>query len=142
MAIAGDLYTTFDYATLLPAARRMAGQAIPGMHLVMVPNPPFHPRGDFSLRDDGWLAIDELGETAQAGRLDEIAQLDVADDEAAELHGQIENWQTTFLANKGGVSIEVRHAARPTQFLTLDAKQMPLFSSGLQDFIDQAGQRG
>jgi hypothetical protein len=59
-----------------------------------------------------------------------------------ELHGQIENWQTTFLANKGGVSIEVRHAARPTQFLTLNARQMPLFSSGLQDFIDQAGQRG
>jgi MurNAc alpha-1-phosphate uridylyltransferase len=65
VAIAGDLYTTFDYATLLPAARRMAGQAIPGMHLVMVPNPPFHPRGDFSLRDDGWLAIDEAGETGQ-----------------------------------------------------------------------------
>lgn len=58
-----------------------------------------------------------------------------------ELHGQVENWQTTFLPNKGGVSIEVRHAARPTQFLTLDAKQTALFSSGLQDFIDQAGQR-
>ncbi len=59
-----------------------------------------------------------------------------------ELHGQIENWRATFLANQGGVAIEVRHAARPTQFLTLEARQMPLFSSGLQDFIDQAGQRG
>jgi N-acetyl-alpha-D-muramate 1-phosphate uridylyltransferase len=59
VAIAGDLYTAFDYATLLPAARRMAGETVPGMHLVLVPNPPFHPRGDFSLQDDGWLTIDE-----------------------------------------------------------------------------------
>jgi len=59
-----------------------------------------------------------------------------------ELHGQIENWQTTFLAKNGGLSIAVRHAARPTQFLKLDAKQTVVFSIGLQDFIDQAGQRG
>ena len=33
-----------------------------------------------------------------------------------EREGQIENWKTTFLANNGGLSIEVRHAARPTQY--------------------------
>ncbi|CAB3779758.1 N-acetylmuramate alpha-1-phosphate uridylyltransferase MurU [Pararobbsia alpina] len=59
VAIAGDLYTAFDYASLLPTARRMAGEAIPGMHLVVVPNPPYHPRGDFTLREDGWLVTDE-----------------------------------------------------------------------------------
>jgi MurNAc alpha-1-phosphate uridylyltransferase len=32
-------------------AGRLASQADPGMHLVMVPNPPFHPTGDFGLVD-------------------------------------------------------------------------------------------
>jgi N-acetyl-alpha-D-muramate 1-phosphate uridylyltransferase len=60
VAIAGDLYTDFDYASLRPAAKRLANadDDAPGMHLVMVPNPVFHPRGDFSLRD-GWLNVDE-----------------------------------------------------------------------------------
>jgi MurNAc alpha-1-phosphate uridylyltransferase len=76
VAIAGDLYTAFDYATLLPAARRMAGEAIPGMHLVVVPNPPFHPRGDFSLRDDGWLTIDEVNEGNEGNEVDRADQVD------------------------------------------------------------------
>jgi hypothetical protein len=61
---------------------------------------------------------------------------------SAELHGRCESWQTTFLSNKGGLSIEIRNPARPTQFLVLNAKQTVLFSDGLQDFIDKAGQRG
>ena len=60
----------------------------------------------------------------------------------AELHGEIEHWKTTFLANEGGLSIEIQHPARPLQMLKLDAKQTAVFSEGLQDFIDQAGQRG
>ena len=89
VAIAGDLYTAFDYATLLPAARRMAREAIPGMHLVMVPNPPFHPRGDFSLRDDGWLTVDEVNEmgglsgvggVGRVGRVGGINEVDPVDD--------------------------------------------------------------
>lgn len=59
VAIAGDLYTEFDYATLREPAARMAHAREPGMHLVMVPNPAFHPRGDFALRDDGVLSVDE-----------------------------------------------------------------------------------
>ncbi|MGF2508823.1 nucleotidyltransferase family protein, partial [Ralstonia pseudosolanacearum] len=31
----------------------------PGMHLVMVPNPPYHPRGDFALAADGRLHGDD-----------------------------------------------------------------------------------
>ncbi|ABI88321.1 nucleotidyl transferase family protein [Burkholderia ambifaria AMMD] len=55
--VAGDVYCTFDYGTLAAPAARMATLDVPTMHLVMVPNPPFHPDGDFVLRDDGLLAL-------------------------------------------------------------------------------------
>ena len=58
VAIAGDLFTDFNYASLRPHAARLAHAPAPGMHLVMVSNPPFHPRGDFALRDDGTLTLD------------------------------------------------------------------------------------
>lgn len=38
----GDIYTNFPFETLMVAADREA-------HLVLVPNPPQHPRGDFGL---------------------------------------------------------------------------------------------
>ena len=60
----------------------------------------------------------------------------------AELHGEVEDWKTTFLPNRGGLSLEIRLSTRPTQFLSLDAKQTVPFSEGLQDFIDQAGAKG
>lgn len=49
LAVSGDIYTDFDYARLRTHARRMQGEAAPQMHLVMVPNPSFHPDGDFAL---------------------------------------------------------------------------------------------
>ncbi len=49
--LAGDVYADFDYARLHVHAGRLASLAEPGMHLVMVPNPPFHPNGDFGLVD-------------------------------------------------------------------------------------------
>jgi MurNAc alpha-1-phosphate uridylyltransferase len=51
LGVAGDVYTDFDYTSLHARAGRLASQAGPGMHLVMVPNPPFHPAGDFGLVD-------------------------------------------------------------------------------------------
>ncbi|RQT27201.1 N-acetylmuramate alpha-1-phosphate uridylyltransferase MurU [Burkholderia contaminans] len=57
-AVSGDVYCAFDYRTLAPHAARMAALDAPAMHLVMVPNPPFHPAGDFALGDDGRLALD------------------------------------------------------------------------------------
>jgi MurNAc alpha-1-phosphate uridylyltransferase len=51
LGVAGDVYADFDYASLHAHAGRLAAQAEPGMHLVMVPNPPFHPAGDFGLAD-------------------------------------------------------------------------------------------
>lgn len=50
LIVSGDIWTAFDYATLLARATAMAGDATaPRVHLVMVPNPPYHPRGDFIL---------------------------------------------------------------------------------------------
>ncbi len=58
LAVSGDIHTDYDYRRLLPRAAAMAGSAEPRMHLVMVPNPAFHPAGDFALGDDGRLSLD------------------------------------------------------------------------------------
>jgi len=50
VVVSGDIWTRFDYASLRPRVEAMArGDAPPRAHLVMVPNPPFHPAGDFAL---------------------------------------------------------------------------------------------
>ena len=50
LIVSGDIWTRFDYATLAARADAMARDpASPRVHLVMVPNPPFHPDGDFVL---------------------------------------------------------------------------------------------
>jgi len=58
LAVSGDIFCEYDFRALLPRAREMAGAPVPRMHLVMVPNPPFHPAGDFSLWPDGRLVLD------------------------------------------------------------------------------------
>ncbi|MCV2218857.1 N-acetylmuramate alpha-1-phosphate uridylyltransferase MurU [Thauera sp. Sel9] len=58
LAVSGDIHTDYDYRRLLPRAAAMAGSAEPRMHLVMVPNPPFHPAGDFALDESGLLSLD------------------------------------------------------------------------------------
>ncbi|NKJ50911.1 mannose-1-phosphate guanylyltransferase [Burkholderia sp. SG-MS1] len=57
VAVAGDVYADFDYAGLDARALQLKAQPAAGMHLVMVPNPPFHPNGDFALVD-GVLSLD------------------------------------------------------------------------------------
>lgn len=58
VVVSGDIWTRFDYATLVPRIEAMArSDAPPRAHLVMVPNPPFHPGGDFALAD-GQVARD------------------------------------------------------------------------------------
>ena len=50
LVVSGDVWTAYDYTTLRPRADAMAlDLASPRAHLVMVPNPPYHPRGDFAL---------------------------------------------------------------------------------------------
>jgi MurNAc alpha-1-phosphate uridylyltransferase len=49
--VSGDVWTAFDYASLAARAAAMrASAAAPRVHLVMVPNPVFHPQGDFALQ--------------------------------------------------------------------------------------------
>ncbi|QDF98316.1 mannose-1-phosphate guanylyltransferase [Azoarcus sp. DD4] len=68
LAVSGDIYCDYDYRRLLPRAAAMAGSPDPLMHLVMVPNPPFHPTGDFALGADGLLAL-EGGERRTFGNI-------------------------------------------------------------------------
>ena len=50
LVVSGDLWTAFDYASLAPRRDAMArASGPPRAHLVMVPNPPYHARGDFAL---------------------------------------------------------------------------------------------
>ena len=65
LAVSGDIHTDYDYLRLLPRAAAMAASAEPLMHLVMVPNPPFHPAGDFVLGENGLLTLDGPGEAAR-----------------------------------------------------------------------------
>lgn len=52
LVVSGDIWTAYDYATLRRRAREMAADRQGArVHLVMVPNPPFHPRGDFVLQE-------------------------------------------------------------------------------------------
>lgn len=44
MAVSGDVFSDYDYGSLPVDPDGLA-------HLVMVPNPPYHPTGDFGLRD-------------------------------------------------------------------------------------------
>ena len=48
--VSGDIRTTSDYARLTPVARARADDRLAArVHLVMVPNPVYHPDGDFTL---------------------------------------------------------------------------------------------
>jgi MurNAc alpha-1-phosphate uridylyltransferase len=50
VVVSGDVWTRFDYAGLRPRLDTMAmDEAAPRAHLVMVPNPAYHARGDFAL---------------------------------------------------------------------------------------------
>ena len=54
IAVSADIWTDYDYATLPDSINGTA-------HLVMVPNPDFHPRGDFNL-DGTRLNEEDIGE--------------------------------------------------------------------------------
>lgn len=69
LAVSGDILSQYDYAQLAAPAARLAKAAQPGMHLVMVPNPDFHPTGDFVLDPHGVLAHDGSGERLTFGNI-------------------------------------------------------------------------
>lgn len=50
LVVSGDIYTAYDYASLLPRLAAMrATPEPPHAHMVMVPNPDYHRGGDFAL---------------------------------------------------------------------------------------------
>jgi MurNAc alpha-1-phosphate uridylyltransferase len=56
LIVSGDIYTRFDYASLVPRIAAMRNGGPTRVHLVMVQNPPYHPDGDFALDGDRVLA--------------------------------------------------------------------------------------
>ena len=53
LVVSGDIHTEFDYASLSARAGAMAAtDQAPHLHMVMVPNPAYHPGGDFALNQD------------------------------------------------------------------------------------------
>jgi MurNAc alpha-1-phosphate uridylyltransferase len=53
LIVSGDIWTRFDYASLRPRMDAMReGTRDQRVHLVMVPNPPYHAEGDFALATD------------------------------------------------------------------------------------------
>ena len=53
LVVSGDIHTEFDYASLSARAGAMAAtDQPPHLHMVMVPNPAYHPGGDFVLNRD------------------------------------------------------------------------------------------
>lgn len=69
LAVSGDIFCAYDFRALLSHARELAGAPEPRMHLVMVPNPSFHARGDFTLKADGRLSLDEAPAPGAGERL-------------------------------------------------------------------------
>ena len=58
LIVSADLYSDYDYAALRPRLAAIeATTGPPHLHMVMVPNPAYHPGGDFVL-DAGRLALD------------------------------------------------------------------------------------
>jgi MurNAc alpha-1-phosphate uridylyltransferase len=58
LIVSADLYADYDYAALRPRLAAIeATTGPPHLHMVMVPNPAYHPGGDFVL-DAGRLALD------------------------------------------------------------------------------------
>jgi hypothetical protein len=58
LIVSGDIFTSFDYASVRQRATAMAREeSTARAHLVLVPNPRYHPGGDFALAD-GLVALE------------------------------------------------------------------------------------
>lgn len=71
LIVSGDIWTTYDYARLAPVAQAMTRDPRRArVHLVMVPNPSYHPRGDFVLTHASTIALrDGLGPSLTYGNI-------------------------------------------------------------------------
>jgi N-acetyl-alpha-D-muramate 1-phosphate uridylyltransferase len=62
LAVNGDVWCDVDFATLPAEPRGLA-------HLVLVANPPHHPRGDFALHAEGSVSADPAPTASHVGSL-------------------------------------------------------------------------
>lgn len=71
LVVSGDIHTDYDYSMLRARAGAMAAtDQTPHLHMVMVPNPAYHPRGDFVLgRDRLMLEAEDNGERTTFGNI-------------------------------------------------------------------------
>lgn len=68
LIVSGDIWTEYDYARLVPVAETIAREPEGArVHLVMVPNPEYHPHGDFVL-ESGRIALG-AGDTLTYGNI-------------------------------------------------------------------------
>ena len=52
LVVNGDIYCSLDFSTLLPDLQRLGSKSNHDLaHLILIPNPPHHPEGDFCLSD-------------------------------------------------------------------------------------------
>ncbi len=59
VSISADIFSDYDYSLLVPRLQAMRDSpSAPDAHLVMVPNPPFHPAGDFAIHANSQLALE------------------------------------------------------------------------------------
>jgi len=72
LVVSGDIHADYDYSSLRARAGAMAAtDQAPHLHMVMVPNPTYHPGGDFVLSGDR-LILDE-GRGAERATFGNIA---------------------------------------------------------------------
>ena len=70
LAVSGDIYTDYNYASLHAKAAELARAEQPHMHLVMVDNPAFHAKGDFVLNGGRLFGLEtEQGQTLTFGNI-------------------------------------------------------------------------
>jgi MurNAc alpha-1-phosphate uridylyltransferase len=50
VAVSGDVFTDFDYGSLVPIMQKIEAGEVDA-HFVLADNPPFHPAGDFGIRN-------------------------------------------------------------------------------------------
>jgi N-acetyl-alpha-D-muramate 1-phosphate uridylyltransferase len=67
LIVSGDIWTRFDYASLRSRVEAMRAGAEARVHLVMVPNPPYHPDGDFVL--EGERIVDDAAPRLTFGNI-------------------------------------------------------------------------
>lgn len=60
IVVNGDIFTHFDFNLLLDHPVKLA-------HLVLVPNPPHHPQGDFYLDNDGDIVVNKNPKSTFSG---------------------------------------------------------------------------